>query len=88
MIFGHKDAGGPGTVLVKRTFFLMLFSLRARIWPNSRFVGVFDTFDRTLFLLLSQQAFQRRNGLLLEASMYIHISTLPAFGIQENIFAL
>ena len=42
---------------------------------------------KTLFHPLSDQAFQRRDSFLLEATVSIDISPLPALDIQEKIFA-
>ena len=81
----HKLPGGPGTVLVKRTFFLkMSFSLQRNAhFYEQNFAKFsreklakfafrekgFGTFYRTLFLPLADQAFQRRDGFLPKASM-------------------
>ena len=63
-------------------------NLGAQIWPNSRFVWVFDKMCKTLFHPLLEQAFQRRDSFLLEATVSIDISPLPALDIQEKIFAV
>ena len=65
---------------------------RVRIWQNSRFVSVLDSFHwgmLTWFFFLS--FFQSRSfsvDFLLEIGMQIHISPLPALHIEEKIFAL
>jgi hypothetical protein len=62
-------------------------NLGAQIWPNLRFVWVFGKMCKTLFHPLLEQAFQRRDSFLLEATVSIDISPLPALDILEKIFA-
>ena len=61
---------------------------RARIWPNWCFVRFLifslDQFDM-LFIAFSNQVVE---FFLLEPSVQIHMSPLPAFHIQEEIVAL
>jgi len=62
-------------------------NLGAQIWPNLRFVWVFGNMCKTFFHPLLEQAFQCRDSFLLEATVSIDISPLPALDIQEKIFA-